>query len=135
DDDGFEGNAQSFRIVTRLAEHNPDHCGLNLTRATLNAILKYPWYKGDGPKEKAEKFGAYRSDSRDFEFAREGSTTATQSSEAGIMDISDAVAYSVHDLHDFYRAGMIPLAEMASDLRLSEELDRCVADGKDGDLV
>jgi dGTPase len=46
---GYEGNAQSFRIVTRLSDgnHSPsdpaiDGIGLGLTRATLNGMLKYP---------------------------------------------------------------------------------------------
>ena len=135
DGDGFEGNAQSFRIVARLAEQRPEHCGLDLTRATLNAVLKYPWLKGEGPLEKGEKFGAYRSDSADFEFAREGSVPKEQSVEAAIMDISDSVAYSVHDLHDFYRAGIIPLAEMDNERRLNEEIDHCIEDGKESELV
>jgi predicted deoxyguanosinetriphosphate triphosphohydrolase len=44
--DGFDGNAQSFRIVTKLAFRSTDVTGLNLTRATLNALLKYPWLRG-----------------------------------------------------------------------------------------
>jgi dGTPase len=55
--DGFEGNAQSFRIVTRLEIREAGTLGLDLTRATLAAILKYPWLKGAGPKP--HKFGAY----------------------------------------------------------------------------
>ena len=44
-EEGFEGNPQSFRIVTRLAVRYADQVppGLDLTRASLNAILKYPW--------------------------------------------------------------------------------------------
>jgi dGTP triphosphohydrolase len=64
--DGFEGNAQSFRIVTRLAAHRTGYKGLNLTRATLNAVLKYPWFRGEGPLEKSDKFGAYRSEKDDL---------------------------------------------------------------------
>jgi len=59
-DDGFEGNAQSFRIVTRLAMGSTDN-GLNLTRATLNAVLKYPWLHGKNAM-KPDKWGAYDSD-------------------------------------------------------------------------
>jgi dGTPase len=58
--DGFEGNPQSFRIVTRLAAHRESYVGLDLTRATLNAILKYPWFRDDGPPEKANKWGRTR---------------------------------------------------------------------------
>src|ERR1700722_18335562 len=42
---GYEGNAQSFRILTRLAFHRYEYDGLNLTAATLAAVLKYPWFR------------------------------------------------------------------------------------------
>ena len=67
--DGFEGNAQSFRIVTKLAFKSPDHRGLDLTRATLGAILKYPWFRGENRKL-PKKWGAYKSERRDFNHAR-----------------------------------------------------------------
>ncbi len=112
--EGFEGNAQSFRILTKLATHRPDYLGLDLTRATLNAVLKYPWLRDTGESganpKKAKKFGAYTSELEDFAFARQGyEGSDRQSVEAAIMDHADAIAYSVHDLDDFYRAGLIPL--------------------------
>lgn len=113
--DGFEGNAQSFRIVTRLAMRRTRHPGLNLTRATLNATLKYPWARSatDDGQEKV-KFGAYLSEMRDFTFARDGDPEGSRarSLEAEIMDWADDVAYSVHDLEDFYKAGLVPLAQL-----------------------
>lgn len=122
--DSFEGNAQSFRILTRLSAHRLDgYEGLNLTRATLNAVLKYPWLKGDGPKH--DKWGAYRTEDADLLFARTGSREGAQSLEAAIMDHADAVAYSVHDLDDFFRAGLVPLGSlhftMADDLQAFKE--------------
>lgn len=112
--EGFEGNAQSFRIVVRLAPHRIGYHGLDLTRATLNAILKYPWLRDTRQKapdpKKAKKFGAYSSELDDFRWAREGfGETKRQSVEAAIMDVADMIAYSVHDLEDFYRAGLIPV--------------------------
>lgn len=65
---GFEGNAQSFRIVTQLASRSDTYGGLDLTAATLAAILKYPWLKGDNPA-KPRKWGAYESERDSFEFA------------------------------------------------------------------
>jgi len=59
--DGYEGNAQAFRIVTRLAVRNERFPGLNLTRATLNAILKYPWTRQAGGA-KNRKWGVYRNE-------------------------------------------------------------------------
>ena len=113
DIDGFEGNAQSFRIVTRLSQHSPLHRGLNLTRATLAAILKYPWLKGENPS-KPKKWGAYRSAQKDFDFAGElVDGTPERTIEAQLMDWSDDITYSAHDLDDFYRAGKIPLHLLA----------------------
>jgi dGTPase len=69
---GFEGNAQSFRIVTKLAPHPPSPAGLNLTRATLNALLKYPWLRST-PGSAPLKWGAYDNEFQQIRFAREGS--------------------------------------------------------------
>jgi dGTPase len=112
DPDGFEGNAQSFRIVCRLAAHREGYRGLNLTRATLRAVLKYPWHRTSKTTdpERHRKFGAYRSEAEEFRAAlnlpRAG---GGQSAEAAIMDFADDVAYSVHDFDDFCRAGLIPI--------------------------
>ena len=95
--DGFEGNAQSFRIVTRLAMGSTGN-GLNLTRATLNGILKYPWRHGQNP-EILDKWGVYDSDVEIFDWARElGPAPLQKSIEAELMDWSDDVTYSVHDV-------------------------------------
>lgn len=107
---GFEGNAQSFRILTKLAFRSPSYAGINLTRATLCALLKYPWLRGQNPA-KPKKWGAYNTEGDDFTFARElmPSSVLQRSPEAELMDWADDVTYSVHDLEDFYRAGRIPL--------------------------
>jgi|HubBroStandDraft_6_1064221.scaffolds.fasta_scaffold02297_9 dGTPase len=119
---GFEGNAQSFRIVTKLAFKSTKHAGLDLTAATLAAILKYPWLNGQN-KKKPHKWGAYGSESKDFEFARRVGPPQklARSPEAELMDWADDVTYSVHDLEDFFRAGRIPVHLLA---RASENLER-----------
>jgi dGTPase len=108
---GFEGNAQSFRIITKLSIRSGDHQGLNLTRASLAAILKYPWLKGGNGKKSQTKWGAYASEIEDFEFARAtyAKTDKRKSLEAEIMDWADDVTYAVHDLDDCFRSGLIPL--------------------------
>jgi len=108
--DGFEGNPQTFRILTKLAFQSSNVTGLDLTRATLNAILKYPWLRGPEGK-KSRKWGAYASEEHEFKFARELSEKGDerQSPEAEIMDWADDITYSVHDLEDFYQARLIPL--------------------------
>jgi dGTPase len=112
--DEFEGNAQSFRIVTKLAFRSLEHPGLDLTRATLAALLKYPWLKktqGAGSK----KWGAYKAERSDFDWASEAlPAKGVRTVEAEIMDWSDDVTYAVHDLEDFYRAGRIPMHLLAN---------------------
>lgn len=88
--------------------------GLDLTRASLNAILKYPWQRAaDG--DESRKFGAYETETDAFEFARAGEPKGSKlkSLEAEVMDWADDVAYAVHDAYDFYRAGIIPLNVLA----------------------
>lgn len=103
---GFEGNAQTFRLVARLETKtvgaNGEHGGLNLTRATLDAITKYPWMRGNGPDatKSLTKYGCYREDSAVFQWMRVGAPTGKRCLEAQIMDLSDDIAYSVHDLED-----------------------------------
>jgi dGTPase len=117
--EGYEGNAQSFRIVTDLAVRRTGagH-GLDLTRATLHATLKYPWKWKEHP-EKPNKYGAYGCDDEPFRFARGilppvEPPVLARSLEAQIMDWADDITYSVHDTEDFYRAGLIPLDRLAS---------------------
>ena len=112
---GFEGNAQSFRIVTKLAFRKKSVQGLDLTRATLAALLKYPWLRGEN-KKKEGKWGAYGSETDDFDFARAiDPEHLKRTIEAELMDWADDVTYAVHDMEDFYRSGRIPLHALTSE--------------------
>lgn len=114
DQEGFEGNAQSFRILTKLSVRMPDAKGINLTRATLAATLKYPWFR-ENTGNKRKKWSAYRSEADDFNFARGLIGSENKTLEAEIMDWSDDVAYSVHDLEDFHRCNAIPWRKIFDD--------------------
>lgn len=121
--EGYEGNAQSFRIVTQLEIRDPAVPGLNLSRATLNAVLKYPWYRQQNDK-KHRKWGAYRVDEEYFQWVREPfGKSHHRTLEAEIMDWADDIAFSVHDLEDFYCAGLIPL-----DILVNQKIarDKCL---------
>jgi len=113
---GFEGNAQSFRLLVRLEAKTVDakgrSVGLNLTRATLDAATKYPWPRATN----ARKFGVYDDDLDVFNWVRKGATEGAQSMEAQIMDWSDDVAYSVHDLEDALVTGQVKLEALSADL-------------------
>ncbi len=107
---GFEGNAQSLRLLTRLEAKIPG-AGLNLTRATLDATLKYPWLASQaGPEPTATgKYGCYDEDAEVFAWIRQGAPDRRACLEAQVMDWADDVAYSVHDLEDGLHSGLIAL--------------------------
>jgi dGTPase len=110
---GFEGNAQTFRLLTRLEAKtfDGDHSvGLNLTRAALDATTKYPWPRRVGLR----KFGVYNDDLPAFEWVRHGVEGEGRCFEAQVMDFSDDVAYSVHDLEDAVHLGHLDLIAMRS---------------------
>jgi dGTPase len=106
---GFEGNAQSLRILTRLEAKTfaPDgrSAGLNLTRAALDGSCKYPW----GRDVNDRKFGVYDDDRDVFEWLRQGAPDGQRCLEAQVMDWSDDIAYSVHDLEDAIHARHLEL--------------------------
>jgi dGTPase len=141
--DGFEGNAQTYRIISALDVSEAAPRGLNLTAAVRTAVAKYPWtrfvdasaLRGAGldrvlprglrPIHGAEagdevevvKFSAYDLDADDLFAARRGLPPMEQSLECSIMDIADDIAYSIHDVDDFYRAGLLSQGAVAREFR------------------
>ncbi|HEU5470385.1 MAG TPA: dNTP triphosphohydrolase [Actinophytocola sp.] len=139
--DGFEGNAQSFRIVTETDTRGPDGRGLDLTAAVRAAMLKYPWTRlsyprphprtmpvpprgaaepPDEPGSGSSKFSAYVTELDDMVAAREpfaGRIAGWQQTvEAAVMDTADDIAYAIHDLEDFHRIGVLQHAAVAAEL-------------------
>lgn len=122
---GFEGNAQTLRVLTRLEAKTlaPDGrpAGLNLTRAVLDATVKYPWSRADRPDYTGgagpaarPKFGLYEEDRPAFEWLRDGTPLGRRCLEAQVMDWADDVAYSVHDVEDGIHTGHIRLDRLAA---------------------
>ncbi|WP_107768361.1 deoxyguanosinetriphosphate triphosphohydrolase [Nocardioides terrigena] len=126
---GFEGNAQTLRLLSRLEAKTFDatgaSVGLNLTRATLDACTKYPWSRdgapgpggvhADGTPRFVVKFGVYDDDAPVFDWLREGVAGRRQCVEAQVMDLADDVAYSVHDVEDGIVAGRLDLTRLDLD--------------------
>ncbi|MER7280747.1 deoxyguanosinetriphosphate triphosphohydrolase [Dactylosporangium sp. NPDC000244] len=106
---GFEGNAQTLRVLTRLEAKVPG-AGLNLTRAALDAVSKYPWFREEGRR----KFGVYPDDAAVFAWLR-AEAGPGRCLEAQVMDWADDVAYSVHDLEDGIHGGYVHLAPLRVD--------------------
>ena len=140
--DGFEGNAQTFRILTDLDNCDASERGLNLTVAVRAAVLKYPWARNDwarndwgpadaqrphtlprgvgvNPELGAAKFSAYALEVAELAEVKSRYPHIgehQQTVECSVMDVADDIAYSVHDLDDFYRAGVLQYPTIAAEL-------------------
>ncbi|MCW0212161.1 MAG: dNTP triphosphohydrolase [Pseudonocardia sp.] len=139
--DGFEGNAQSFRIVTTIDLHGPGREGLGLTAAVRAAILKYPWTRRghpdphpsaaplpprgggplpDAPHAGSAKFSCYRTELGELIDSRapfDGVIGPWQQTvEAAVMDTADDIAYAIHDVEDFHRVGILQQAGVSAEL-------------------
>lgn len=110
---GFEGNAQTFRLLTRLEPKvfraDGRSAGVNLTRASLDAAVKYPWTLAEAaehPKgERSAKFCVYPDDVEVFEWLKKDAPKDAKPMECQVMDLSDDIAYSVHDVEDAIATG------------------------------
>lgn len=109
---GFEGNAQTLRVLARLeakvVDASGNSVGLNLSRASLDASCKYPWPRKPGLR----KFGCYDDDLEVFGWLRDGAPGERTCLEEQVMDWSDDVAYSVHDIEDAVHSGLVQLEDL-----------------------
>jgi dGTPase len=130
---GFEGNAQTLRLLTRIEPkvfgEDGRTYGLNLTRASLDASCKYPWpdtASVDDPSGRA-KFGFYADDMAAFEWLREGAPDRQLCIEAQVMDLSDDIAYSVHDFEDAIVSGYINVEALSARVNHDELVESMFA--------
>jgi dGTPase len=158
--DGFEGNAQSYRIVTSTEIRGEATIGLNLTNAVRAAILKYPWSRRshpqphprfmdpaprgaaalpDDPEGGSVKFGAYSTEVDDMIQARlpfAGKIADWQQTvEASVMDTADDIAYAIHDLEDVHRVGVLQQGAVAAELMAWQRAGGDVEEGRPGGAI
>jgi dGTPase len=130
---GFEGNAQTLRVLTRIEPKvfgaDGQSFGLNLTRASLDASCKYPWPESssvDDPSGRA-KFGFYADDEAAFRWLRDGAPERRLCIEAQVMDLSDDIAYSVHDFEDAVVNGYVDVAALGARVQHDELVESMFA--------
>jgi dGTPase len=154
--DGFEGNAQTFRVLTELEVLGPGDQGLNLTAATRAAVLKYPWacfyYPDPHPTDwpipprgaghsrgtGAAKFSAYLIDlpqMLDALAAFPQLPPGRQTLECSVMDLADDIAYSLHDVEDFHRSGVLQFSPVSGEFRSWASGRASFADLDENDLA
>ncbi|MEY4367806.1 MAG: hypothetical protein RLZ28_1221 [Actinomycetota bacterium] len=139
---GFEGNAQTLRLLTRIEPKvvaiDGSSLGLNLTRASLDATCKYPWLQKsaviDPGADRSSKFGVYDDDAEVFGWFRSGAPNVLKCVEAQVMDFADDVAYSVHDFEDAIVSGYVDL-KVIGDPAATKELIKKIGYWEGGQLA
>jgi dGTPase len=107
----FEGNAQAFRIATRLQWSGTDY-GMNLTVATLSTLIKYPCASNEvQPKglKPLRKFGYFKTDAETFQRVR--SLTYLHEHQRNpltyLMEAADDIGYATGDIEDVLKKGFV----------------------------
>jgi dGTPase len=128
---GFNGNAQSFRLAVKTLSQSGAFSGLDLTRAVLDGAVKYPYRRQEsGITDSDDHWCFYPTETDEAEWVRDDLVTKrqfTRSLEAQIVDWADDVAYSIHDLEDWYRAGFMPLEMLAQSQEFRDDFARQIA--------
>ena len=117
---GFEGNAQSLRVVTRLEPRKPEMSGLGLTAVSIGAMQKYPWIRDRSNPQRSDKFSVYRDDIACLELGQgvlpHNFRDGRQTLEAAIVDLADDITYAIHDVQDFIEAGLLDFRRLESEI-------------------
>ncbi|MEX2580039.1 MAG: dNTP triphosphohydrolase [Verrucomicrobiales bacterium] len=133
---GFEGNAQTLRILTRIL-FGPDR-GMDPTRALVDGVLKYKTLFGELPDQERHFLYCEQGEALDFvtagrpfpdELPAGEARNGFRSVECRIMDWADDTAYSLNDIADGIQAGFITVDRIKA-----WEASRNLADG-DGPLI
>ena len=147
---GFEGNAQTLRLITRIEkrQHDADdlsgvdhtgrdgRLGLNLSARTLAAILKYdneiPRQANSRGRPHRVAKGYYESESDVVAWVKHqvapGFRKRFKTIECQIMDVADDIAYSTYDLEDTFKAGFLNPLDLLASVELYESVAEKVSD-------
>jgi dGTPase len=121
---GYEGNAQTLRILMRLEKKHHDYRGLNLTLRTLLGVIRYPWLKEDVDREPGRKAKfVYKNDYEEInaKLKEKGCHIAVRSIYMQVMDLADEIAYAAHDLEDCLSIGYFTIEELLHEFRMHDE--------------
>lgn len=114
---GFEGNAQTLRIITKLEKKHYDYAGLNLTLRTILSVIKY-----NNKRSQNNKKFLY---DEDYELINlkieEYKLQKTKSIDCQIMDIADEIAYAAHDLEDTLGKNLLNIDDLLYEFKISED--------------
>ncbi|HHQ6618121.1 TPA: deoxyguanosinetriphosphate triphosphohydrolase [Serratia fonticola] len=109
----FEGNAQGFRVVSRLENHLNDG-GLRLTYATLGTLIKYPWCSDNPLTMKKDKFNILYAEKDTFHnIAKELGLIKLDGGEycrhplSYLMEAADDICYKIIDIEDAIELGIL----------------------------
>ena len=137
---GFEGNAQTFRILTTVEQKRADFQGLNLTYRTLLGVLKY-YNKYNGQLSELSFSKQKFIYDRDYNLVKnivEKSGVELRTLDVQIVDLADEIAYAAHDLEDGLRLGSFTLDDIfhefckdISDEKSREELANIIEESKE----
>jgi dGTPase len=137
----FEGNAQTFHVLVAAEPKSPSYPGLNLTRATLAGVMKYPYAQDTGN----EKF-IFPSDTATARWAlrKAGNLLNARQVEKGakpqtsiacqIMDWADDCAYSIHDIEDALQAQFLRPGDL-TDARFAQRVAQHYEETREGESV
>lgn len=132
---GFEGNAQTFRILTTIEQKRADFQGLNLTYRVLLGVLKY--------YNRFKDFFTFNSKfiyDKDYNLVKEivaETGVELRTLDVQIVDLADEIAYAAHDLEDGLRLGSFTLDDInhqfckdISDTKSVEKLEQIISESK-----
>ncbi len=117
----FEGNTQALRVVSKL-HYLVDEHGMNLTKALLSTIIKYPVSSLEVDKKNPDicrhKMGYYYADSDLFMDIEEscGITPGKRHPLTFILEAADDIAYRTADIEDAYKKGLVSFDTLIREL-------------------